>query len=107
MGTDLISETLLAQLARRVPLLSREGRRNAFSAPWQFCTPSRDVPDWVGHKFASLRFQDKKDQAVNVHGDRSTDFDYDTALSRVRECIVEINYALDAALASPGELSLA
>lgn len=73
----------------------------------QFCTPFRDVPDWGGHKFASFRFQLKADRAVNEDGNHATDSDYNAALTRLRECIVEINDALNAAPPSPAELPIA
>ncbi|MEB2514767.1 PD-(D/E)XK nuclease family protein [Pseudomonas sp. YuFO20] len=73
----------------------------------QFCTPSRDVPDWIGHKYASLRFQLKTDRAVSENGNRAADSDYNAALTRVRECIVEINDALNATHSLPAELSIA
>jgi hypothetical protein len=72
----------------------------------QFCTPPRDVPDWGGHQFASYRFQLKADRAVNEDGNRATDSDYNAALTRVRECIVEINDALTAASSSTAELPI-
>lgn len=73
----------------------------------RFCSPSRDVPNWPGHKFASVRFQDREDRAVNLQGNRATDSDYNAALTQVRECIVEINEALAAAFALPTAPALA
>jgi hypothetical protein len=73
----------------------------------QFCAPPRDVPDWGGLKFASLKFEDREDRAVNMVGKRATDSDYNTALCRVRQYIVEINEALDAARTAPAELCMA
>lgn len=71
----------------------------------QFCAPPRDVPDWGGFKFASLKFEDREDRAVNMVGKRATDSDYNAALSRVRQYIVEINEALDVACTAPAEPS--
>lgn len=70
----------------------------------QFCRPARDIPNWAGYKFASLQFQVKEDRAINVEGNRATDSDYNTALTRVRELILEINDALNPELTSASEL---
>lgn len=72
----------------------------------QFCAPSRDVPDWSGHLYASLEFQLKTDRAVNEEGNRATDSDYNAALARVYKCIVEINDALNSAPSLPAILSI-
>lgn len=69
----------------------------------QFCTPAREVPAWPGYCFASARFQGKTERAVNEDGNRATDADYNAVLTRVRECIVELNAALDPALSGSGE----
>lgn len=60
-----------------------------------FTQPAHAVPDWPDLYFASTRFVVKEDRCVLEQGDRVTDIHLDEALTRVHDCLVEINQALD------------
>lgn len=59
-----------------------------------FTQPAHAVPDWAGLYFASTRFLVKDDRCVLAKGDSVTDAHLDEVLTRVRDCISEINGAL-------------
>lgn len=61
-----------------------------------FTQPAHAVPDWAELYFASAHFLVREDRCVLEHGDRVTDVHLDEALTRVHDCMVEINQALDA-----------
>jgi hypothetical protein len=74
----------------------RSEDREALSARLpKFTQPAHAVPDWADLYFASTRFLVKEDRCVLEQGDRVTELHLDEALTRVHDCMVEINHALD------------
>ncbi|MBF6028450.1 PD-(D/E)XK nuclease family protein [Pseudomonas sp. P115] len=59
-----------------------------------FTQPAHAVPDWADLYFASTRFLVKEDRCVLEQGDKVTDIHLDQALTRVRDCMAEINLVL-------------
>ncbi|QXI09178.1 PD-(D/E)XK nuclease family protein [Pseudomonas zeae] len=60
-----------------------------------FTQPAYAVHDWEGLYFASTRFFIKKQRCVLEEGDRVTDAHIDEVLTRVNDCVVEINGVLN------------
>ncbi|PWE38746.1 hypothetical protein C9I50_21150 [Pseudomonas prosekii] len=60
-----------------------------------FTLPAHAVPDWSDLYFASTRFLVKEDRCVLDLGDTVTEAHLDQALTRVHNCIDEINQALN------------
>lgn len=63
-----------------------------------FTSSPREVPDWAGHYVASSGYQIKHERCIFDLGDKATDAHYNQALSKIRDCLQEIDRALDPTL---------
>ncbi|WP_343577869.1 PD-(D/E)XK nuclease family protein [Pseudomonas sp.] len=59
-----------------------------------FAQSARPVLDWEDHYFASTNFLVKDDRCVLANGDKASENHLDEALTKVHDCIEEINQAL-------------
>jgi len=59
-----------------------------------FTQPPRAVPDWTDFYFASTRFLIKDDRCVFAKGEKAGEIHLNDALTKVHDCIEEINRAL-------------
>lgn len=67
-----------------------------------FTKHAHAVPDWKDLYFASTRFFIKEDRCVLEQGDKLTETYLDGALTRVHDCVVEINVTLEKSCSSSG-----
>lgn len=58
-----------------------------------FTSPLREVPDWSGHYFASKGYWIKHDRCIFDLGDKATEIHFNQALSKLRDCLEEIDQA--------------
>lgn len=59
-----------------------------------FTSNPREIPDWHGHYVASSGYLIKHERCIFDLGDKATDAHFNQALSKVRDCLEEIDSAL-------------